>query len=196
MNDKEIASIEVNMAKFVNQSQTTQHLEIPCADDMYNGLFLDIIWTVVEAGDQHSKSTVDGLEYQTMSTSNMNEEDVAELFKKTQELENQNKDLEQQIDLVLNAKNNLEKILVNERKNTIILKKAIEESKKVKIPVLENKKESAFNSEIVYLVSLLNTERTKATDLESEVNDLRSKMQLGDAEVLKEQVSTLSRQKT
>ena len=71
-------------------------MEIPCADEMYSGLFLDIVWTIVETTDKgHSASTVDGLEYQTMTTSNMNEEDVADLFKKAQDLESQNKDLEQ-----------------------------------------------------------------------------------------------------
>lgn len=58
-----------------------------------------------------------------MNAKDLNEEELAELFNKAQDLENQNRDLEQQIDLVLTAKNNLEKILLNERKATSDLKK-------------------------------------------------------------------------
>jgi len=96
LGDKEIAQIEVNMAKFANHTNSEQHLKIPCADDMYNGLFLDVVWTIMETSDtsRHSMSVIGGSEFQTMNTKDLTEEEIAELFQKAGELETQNKDLE------------------------------------------------------------------------------------------------------
>lgn len=46
----------------------------------------------------------------------MSEEQLVELFEKAKALEDQNTDLEHQVDLVINAKNSLEKILSDERR--------------------------------------------------------------------------------
>ena len=119
------------MAKFANHTNSEQHLKIPCDEDMYNGLFLDVVWTIMETSDtsRHSMSVAGGVEFQSMNTKDLSEEELAELFTKAGELESQNKDLEAQIDLVLQAKNNLERILFNEKKNIQDLKKQLEEEK-------------------------------------------------------------------
>lgn len=58
--EKEIASIEVNMAKFVGKNQAHQHLDVTCSDEMYNGLFLEVIWTIMETSEKAPNMSVVG----------------------------------------------------------------------------------------------------------------------------------------
>ena len=123
--------------------------------------------------------------FTSMSTKDMSEEDLADLFKKTQDLESQNKDLESQIDLVLNAKNNLEKILSNERKITEDLREQLkaEQNKPQAEPAQEeetqedseqDKLEQKYQSEIAYLISLIQISKQKSLDLENEVKQIKA----------------------
>lgn len=178
-NDREVAQIEVNMAKFANHTNSEQHLRIPCDDEMYNGLFLDVVWTIIESSEntRHTMSIAGAADFQTMKTNDVSEEELAELFQKAGELENQNKDLEAQIDLVLQAKNHLEKILFNEKKNVEELRQQLhEEQNKPKSDpqVEENHKQEVnkYQSEVNYLIDLIKVQKEKNADLESQVQKL------------------------
>jgi hypothetical protein len=123
----EVANIEVNMAEYVNHHDSPQHINIPSDD--YPGLFLDVMWTIVETDgtkggiDRGSTIGGSGLDLGFGSdVSKLSEEQLMEIFEKARALEDQNADLEKQIDLVISAKNNLEKILGEERKATAALK--------------------------------------------------------------------------
>ena len=84
------------MAKYCNQNQAKQHLEIPVMDDLYAGLFLDVVWTIEETDSKvNRESVVGGLDFQATAIKDLTEEELAELFSKAQDLEGQNKDLEQ-----------------------------------------------------------------------------------------------------
>ena len=89
-------------------------------------MFLDVKWTISETDERGSVLYPSGMDLglgSSMDLANLTQDQIKELFEKTTKLADQNADLEQQIDLVLNAKNNLEKILKEERKATEELKK-------------------------------------------------------------------------
>jgi len=109
-----------------------------------------------------------------------------EIFEKAKKLEDQNVDLEKQIDLVLSAKNNLEKILNEERKATLLLKKQIEESQNQEQEATSNDEserlqkelealrleEKKFEEEMAHMQKMLNEEKGRASEYEAQIRSL------------------------
>lgn len=78
----------------------------------------------------------------------LTDEEIHDMFVKMQLMEAKNKDLEQQLDLVLIAKQNLEKTLVKERKQ-------------IKEPQDKTEDIGKFSSEILFLIKQIQMEREK-----------------------------------
>jgi hypothetical protein len=118
------------MGDYVNHTDSEQHIDFKC--DYLSGLFLDIKWTILETSDKNSRSSIvssNSILGLTLSEGNQtfSEAQVQEMISKAAQLEDQNKDLESQVELVLSAKKNLEKLLKDEKKITQDLKKQMEE---------------------------------------------------------------------
>lgn len=111
----QVAQVEVDMAEYVNHTDSLQKIIIPCDD--YDGMFLEVLWTISATDERGGTSISTELSLNLGSEiKNMTDEQLQEIFEKAKMLEDQNSDLEHQIDLVISAKNSLEKILNEERK--------------------------------------------------------------------------------
>jgi hypothetical protein len=122
---RNVAEVEVDMADYVNHNNTQQRIDIKC--DQYSGMFLIVNWSILESSERGStlehRNSIFGLNLEEA-----NPDQIKTIVSKAKELEINNEDLEAQISMVLTAKQNLEKILIAERRETVNLKKQLEEN--------------------------------------------------------------------
>jgi len=78
------------------------------------------MWTIVETNETYKESTLrNSLSLKlNEGQEKFTEEQIADFIEKSRQLEEQKRDIETQFDMVINAKQNLEKLLNNERKVT------------------------------------------------------------------------------
>ena len=107
--------MEVDMAEYVEHNSTQQNISLP--SELYEGMFIEVVWSIMET-DKRGESILHQSSSLRLRADQMGEEQIKELIDKAQELEQNNDDLENQVNMVLSAKQNLEQMLKDEKKET------------------------------------------------------------------------------
>lgn len=156
-----IADKEIDMAPMVNHND--HHVTYSFDSDVIFGLKVDCYWTIVETtGEPDGRSSVASESVITAAdiSGSYSEEQINEFIENAKKLEEQKQELDSQLDLVLNAKRGLERLLKKEREETKQLKDKLAE--------LENASPEEVGSEPVVEVSSVNTELNYLTTLLAE----------------------------
>lgn len=116
------------MAPMVNHND--HHQSYKFYSDVVTGLTVDVYWSITEStGEPDGRGSVNseaGITAADISGS-YSEEQINEFIENAKKLEEQKQELDSQLDLVLNAKRGLERLLKKEREETKDLRKQLSE---------------------------------------------------------------------